>query len=59
MSKPPVLPTPLTVLDRFWLDTARGAVKESIAALEGAAKQMIGITTLAQTTGAELRFPFH
>ena len=39
----------LTPLDTFWLETARGAAKESVAALEGAAKQLIAVTTLAQT----------
>ena len=39
----------LTPLDRFWLDAARGAAKESVAALEEAAKQLITVTTLAQT----------
>jgi hypothetical protein len=39
----------LTPLDGFWLETARGAAKESVAALEEAAKQLIAVTTLAQT----------
>lgn len=39
----------LTPLDSFWLDAARGAAKESIGALEEAAKQLITVTTLAQT----------
>ena len=39
----------LTPLDTFWLETARGAAKESVAALEEAAKQLITVTTLAQT----------
>ena len=38
----------LTPLDRFWLDTARNAAKESAASLEEAAKQLIGITSLSQ-----------
>ncbi len=46
---PPIQPTPLTALDRFWLETTRGAVKQSIESLEGAAKQLIAITTLAST----------
>ncbi|HZQ05867.1 MAG TPA: hypothetical protein VFD70_04755 [Anaerolineae bacterium] len=46
---PPIEPTPLTALDRFWLDTTRGAVKQSIESLESAAKQLIAITTLAST----------
>ncbi len=39
----------LTPLDSFWLETARGAAKESVGALEEAAKQLITVTTLAQT----------
>ena len=39
----------LTPLDRFWLDIARDAAKESIGALEEAAKQVIAIATLSQT----------
>jgi hypothetical protein len=39
----------LTPLDGFWLETARGAARESVAALEEAAKQLITVTTLAQT----------
>ncbi len=39
----------LTPLDRFWLDTTRGVVKESITAHEEAAKQLIAITSFAQT----------
>ena len=39
----------LTPLDRFWLDTTRGVVKESISAHEEAAKQLIAITSFAQT----------
>lgn len=46
---PPIQPTPLTALDRFWLETTRGAVKQSVESLESAAKQLIVITTLAQT----------
>jgi len=38
----------LTPLDRFWLDTARNAAKESVGALEEAAKQLIAITSLSQ-----------
>jgi hypothetical protein len=40
---------PLSPQDQFWLETARGAAKESVAALEEAAKQLITVTTLAQT----------
>ncbi len=39
----------LTPLDRFWLDTTRGVVKESVGAHEEAAKQLIAITSFAQT----------
>lgn len=46
---PEVQGEPLTPLDRFWLDTARNAAKESVGALEEAAKQLITITTLVQT----------
>jgi hypothetical protein len=35
-------------LDKFWLDTARGSVKESIGSLEEAAKQLITAVTLLQ-----------
>ncbi len=38
----------LTTLDSFWLDVARGAAKESVGALEEAAKQLIAVTSLAQ-----------
>jgi hypothetical protein len=38
----------LSPLDRFWLETARNAAKESVSALEEAAKQLIAITSLAQ-----------
>jgi hypothetical protein len=37
-----------SAMDRFWLDTARSAAKESIAALEEAAKQLITIASLTQ-----------
>jgi hypothetical protein len=40
---------PLTPLDTFWLAAARDAAKESIKAMEGAAKQLIAITSIAQT----------
>ncbi|MCX7840731.1 MAG: hypothetical protein N2559_14955 [Anaerolineae bacterium] len=43
-----IQPQPLTALDRFWLETARGAAKESVGALEDAAKQLIAITSLSQ-----------
>ena len=35
-------------MDQFWLDTARTAVKESVASLEEAAKQLIGAVTLVE-----------
>jgi hypothetical protein len=38
----------LTPSDSFWLDMVRGTAKESISALEEAAKQLIAVTTLAQ-----------
>lgn len=38
----------LTPLDEFWLATTREAAKESIKALEEAAKQLISLTTLSQ-----------
>lgn len=43
-----VQPEPLTALDRFWLETARNAAKESVGALEEAAKQLIAIASLSQ-----------
>jgi hypothetical protein len=39
----------ISPLDRFWLDTARNAAKESVSSLEEAAKQLIAIATLTQT----------
>ena len=39
---------PVTELDEFWLETARSAVRESIASLEEAAKQLIGAVTLVE-----------
>jgi hypothetical protein len=38
----------LTPSDSFWLDMVRGAAKESVHALEEAAKQLIAVTTVAQ-----------
>ena len=38
----------LTPLDHFWLDTARNAAKQSVGALEEAAKQLIALTSLSQ-----------
>jgi len=40
----------LTKLDRFWLETAQGAAKDSLDALEEAAKQLISVTCLLQAT---------
>jgi hypothetical protein len=37
-----------SAMDRFWLETARSISKESIKALEEAAKQLISITSLTQ-----------
>ena len=37
-----------SAMDRFWLESARAATKESIGALEDAAKQLISITSLSQ-----------
>jgi hypothetical protein len=37
-----------SAMDRFWLESARGAAKDSISALEEAAKQLISITSLTQ-----------
>jgi hypothetical protein len=44
----PVRGGSLTKLDRFWLETARSAAKESVAALEEAAKQLVSVTSLLQ-----------
>jgi hypothetical protein len=38
----------LTSSDSFWLDMVRGTAKESVSALEEAAKQLITVTTVAQ-----------
>lgn len=40
---------PVTPIDQFWLDAAREAAKQSPAALEEAAKQLIAIAGFAQT----------
>lgn len=40
---------PVSALDKFWLDTARDTAKESVKAIEDAAKQLIPIAGLAQT----------
>ena len=39
---------PVTELDEFWMETARTAVRESVASLEEAAKQLIGAVTLVE-----------
>ena len=46
---PSIQSAPVSPLDRFWLDTARESAKESVKALEEAAKQLITITSFAQT----------
>lgn len=48
-SLPVVQGQALTPLDRFWLDTMRKTVQESVASLEKAAKQLVGIASLSQT----------
>lgn len=40
---------PVGALDKYWLDTARDTARESIKAIEDAAKQLIPIASLAQT----------
>ncbi len=45
---PDAIGEPVTELDEFWLETARTAVRESIASLEEAAKQLIGAVTLVE-----------
>ena len=45
---PDAIGEPITELDEFWLETARTAVRESIASLEGAAKQLIGAVALVE-----------
>jgi hypothetical protein len=47
-SAPDAIGEPVTELDEFWLETARTAVRESIASLEEAAKQLIGAVTLVE-----------
>jgi hypothetical protein len=39
---------PVTEMDEFWLETARTAVRESIASMEEAAKQLIAAVTLVE-----------
>jgi len=51
---PPQPPSPpasaaLTALDRFWLDAAREMTKESVKALEEAAKQVIAVAGFSQS----------
>jgi len=45
---PEIQATQPSAMDRFWLDTARNVSKESISALDDAAKQLITITSLTQ-----------
>jgi hypothetical protein len=45
---PDAIGEPVTELDEFWLETARTAVRESVASLEEAAKQLIGAVTLVE-----------
>ena len=45
---PDAIGEPVTERDEFWLETARTAVKESLASLEEAAKQLIGAVTLVE-----------
>lgn len=45
---PDAMGEPVTELDEFWLETARTAVRESVASLEEAAKQLIGAVTLVE-----------
>ena len=47
-SAPDAIGEPVTELDEFWLETARTAVRESVASLEEAAKQLIGAVTLVE-----------
>jgi len=45
---PEVTAAPVTDLDLFWLEIARGIVKESIGSLEDAARQLITAVTLVE-----------
>jgi p-aminobenzoyl-glutamate transporter AbgT len=45
---PDAIGEPVTELDEFWLETARTVVRESVASLEEAAKQLIGAVTLVE-----------
>ena len=47
-SKADAIGEPVTDLDEFWLETARGTIKESISSLEEAAKQLISAVTLVE-----------
>jgi len=47
-SAPDSIGEPVTELDEFWLETARTAVRESVASLEEAAKQLIAAVTLVE-----------
>lgn len=46
---PPLASAALTALDRFWLDAAREMAKESVKALEEAAKQVIAVAGFSQS----------
>jgi len=39
---------PLDPIDRFWIEISHELAKESVASIEGAAKQVIGITSALQ-----------
>ena len=45
---PEVTAAPVTDLDLFWLEIARGIVKDSIGSLEDAARQLITAVTLVE-----------
>jgi hypothetical protein len=45
---PDAIGEPVTELDEFWLETARTTVRESVASLEEAAKQLIATVTLVE-----------
>jgi hypothetical protein len=48
ITTPDAIGEPVTELDEFWLETARTAVRESVASLEEAAKQLIAAVTLVE-----------
>ncbi|HPS92236.1 MAG TPA: hypothetical protein PKV33_08770 [Methanothrix sp.] len=45
---PDAIGEPVTDQDEFWLETARTSVRESVASLEEAAKQLIAAVTLVE-----------